>query len=108
MRTRRVGTFTLGALLIIFGALFLLRIFFDPLSYDIIFRLWPIIFICLGLEILIANFKQGDETAPLIYDKAAFALIIVLSFFAIGMAVTEVCIDYANAHLVTYELSNIY
>lgn len=102
MRTRRVGTFTLGTLLIVFGALFLLRIFFDTLSYDTIFRLWPIIFISLGSEILFANFKQSDEMTPLVYDKAAFALIIILSFFAIGMAITDVCINYANARIALY------
>lgn len=102
MKTRRVGTFTLGALLIIFGALFLLRIFFDALSYDIIFRLWPIIFICLGSEILMMNLKKNDENATFVYDKAAIALIIVLSFFAIGMAITEVCIDYAHTQIAIY------
>ncbi|NLP35762.1 MAG: hypothetical protein GX359_11345 [Clostridiales bacterium] len=102
MKPRRVGTFTLGALLIIFGALFLLRIFFEALSYDIIFRLWPIIFICLGSEILIANYKQNDEKSSLVYDKAAIALIFILSFFAIGMAITEVCIDYVNLRITMY------
>ncbi|MBE5966211.1 MAG: hypothetical protein E7255_04515 [Lachnospiraceae bacterium] len=99
MKTRKVGTFTLGALLIVFGVLFLLRIFFHNLSYIFIFKLWPIIFISLGVEILISNFLQSDENNTLVYDKTAFVLIIILSFFAMGMAITEVCIHYANVQI---------
>lgn len=91
MRTHRVGTITLGTMLISFGLLFLLRIFILTLTYDFIFKLWPIIFIVLGIEILIANVKQTQE--KLIYDKAAIALMVVLSFFAIGMAITDFCIQ---------------
>jgi hypothetical protein len=100
IKTHRVGTITLGGMLISFGLLFLLRIFLIDLSYEIIFKLWPIIFIFLGSEILIANFKQKED--KLIYDKTAFALIIILSFFAMGMAITELCINYANAHITLY------
>ncbi len=99
-KTHRVGTFTLGGMLIIFGILFLLRIFNLGITYDLIFKLWPTIFIFLGGEILIANFRQqGDK---LIYDKTAFALIFVLSFFAMGMAVIDYCMNIANTHITIY------
>lgn len=101
MKTHRVGTFTLGGMLIVFGVLFLLRIFFAELSYDIIFKLWPVVFIFLGSEILIANFSQKEESR-MVYDKTAFALIIILSFFAMGMAITELCINYASSHISIY------
>jgi UDP-N-acetylmuramyl pentapeptide phosphotransferase/UDP-N-acetylglucosamine-1-phosphate transferase len=96
-KTHRVGTVTLGGMLVVFGALFLLRIFFHELSYEIIFKLWPVVFIFLGLEILLANFVQKEE--KLVYDKTAFALIIILSFFAMGMAITELFLDYASTHM---------
>ncbi len=99
-KSHRVGTITLGGMLVTFGVLFLLRIFLVDLSYEIIFKLWPIIFIFLGLEILVANFRQQEE--KLIYDKTAFALIIILSFFAMGMAITEFCIEYAGSHITVY------
>ena len=101
MRTHRVGTFTLGGMLVVFGVLFMLRLFFSALSYDIIFKLWPIIFIFLGIEILIANFNQ-KENSKLVYDKTAFALIIILSFFAMGMAIAEFCLNYAGTHISVY------
>ncbi|MBB2182110.1 hypothetical protein H0486_04380 [Lachnospiraceae bacterium MD1] len=96
-KVHRVGTITLGGMLVVFGILFLLRIFIPALSYDIIFKLWPVVFIFLGLEILIANFSQKED--KLVYDKTAFALIIILSFFAMGMAFTDLCITYAQSHV---------
>jgi UDP-N-acetylmuramyl pentapeptide phosphotransferase/UDP-N-acetylglucosamine-1-phosphate transferase len=96
-KTHRVGTLTLGGMLVTFGALFLLRIFLQDLSFEIIFKLWPVIFIFLGIEILFANFIQKEE--KLIYDKTAFALIIILSFFAMGMAMVEFIFENVNNHL---------
>ena len=101
-KTHRVGTITLGGMLITFGVLFLLRIFFVTLSYSIIFKLWPVIFIFLGFEILIANFKQKDGEAALIYDKTAFALIIILSFFAMGMSIVEFVMTQIDYDAVTH------
>lgn len=98
MRIHRVGTLTFGILLVTFGILFLLRIFIPDLSYEFIMKLWPIIFILLGVEILLANMKPSES--KLIYDKTAFFLIIVLSFFAMGMAFMEEIFRYAiNYHL---------
>ena len=98
-RTHRVGTFTLGGMLITFGIIFLLRIFISTISFGIIFKLWPIIFIFLGLEILIANFNQKED--KLVYDKTAFALIIILSFFAMGMSMVEFIMEQVNLGLTT-------
>lgn len=97
MKTHRVGTITLGGMLVVFGVLFLLRIFLIGLSFEIIFKLWPVIFIFLGFEILLANFKQKEE--KLLYDKTAIGLIVILSFFAMGMAIMELCINYASLRI---------
>ncbi len=92
-KIHRVGTFTLGGLLISFGVLFLLRLFISTMTYNLIFSLWPVIFIFLGIEILIANHIQKGEA--LIYDKSAIALIILLTFFAMGMAI----VDFVMTHI---------
>lgn len=102
MRKHRVGTLTLGIMLIISGILFLLRTLIQSLSYEFIFRLWPFVFIFLGFELLYANFNHSDEKNKLIYDKTAFFLIIVLSFFAVGMAMAELCINYTSSNLICY------
>lgn len=38
VRIRRVGTLTFGCMLLVFGILFLIRIFVPGLDYEIIFR----------------------------------------------------------------------
>lgn len=100
-KTHKVGTITLGITLITFGVLFLLRIFIPGLSYEIVVKMWPVIFIILGLEILIASFSQKED--KLVYDKTAIFLTVVLTFFAMGMAVLDCFIqyfhEYAGLHL---------
>jgi hypothetical protein len=100
MRIHRVGTLTLGGMLVAFGAMFLMHLFVASITYDIIFKVWPIIFIFLGFEILIANFRQKEE--KILYDKTSFVLIVFLSFFAMGMALVQTCIEYAGTHLTIY------
>lgn len=84
MRTRRVGTFTLGADLIIFGILFMLRVFTNIISYSMVFKLWPVLFILLGIEIIMGNTKEKESNV--IYDGYAIFLIVLLTIFAMGMA----------------------
>jgi len=94
VKTHRVGTLTLGVSLITFGILFLLRLFVSSLSYAFIFKLWPIIFIFLGLEILIANHIQKKN--KLVYDKASVALTVILTFFAMFMSWMDFVIEHAD------------
>lgn len=82
-RTHRVGTVTFGLILVILGTLLLLHLIFPVLDYELIFRLWPIIFIILGIEVLISSWKPE---AQLQYDGAAVFLMIVLVVFAMCMA----------------------
>lgn len=100
MTQHRVGTITLGTMLITFGVLFLLHIILPGITFAFIFKLWPIIFIFLGLEILISNMRLKEE--KLNYDGGAIALIIILSFFAMGMAIVEYCGEYAGAHITLF------
>ena len=99
-KTHKVGTITLGGMLIVFGILFLLRLFIPTMSYEMIFRLWPVIFIFLGGEVLIANFRQKEER--MVYDKTAIVMVMLLSFFAMGMAVIDFCLTTASAHITLY------
>ena len=82
IRTHRVGSFTTGISLIAFGVMFMLHLFSNIITYDMIFKLWPMILIGLGIEVLLSNaFKDR-----IIYDKAAIVLMILMAFFAMGMA----------------------
>lgn len=94
MRIHRVGTFTLGIVLIIFGTLFMLNMFFPGMDYVFIFRLWPIMLISLGFEILIANMRSTKSKIDFVYDKGAVLLMIILSFFSMSMAAIDFSMRY--------------
>jgi len=86
-RGRRVGTLTAGVVLIIFGVLFLLHLISPGISYLIIVSFWPVILIILGIEIIAAYIINKEEKMK--YDAGAICLVIVLSFFAMGMGGLE-------------------
>ena len=65
--THRVGTITLGVTMISIGVIYLLQLFFHILDYMWIWKLWPVIFIMLGVEILVSNVRSGGQFS---YDKA--------------------------------------
>ena len=80
MKTKRVGSITCGLVLILFGILFFVHMFVPGLSYEVIFHLWPLILILLGIEILAANAKAADQVFK--YDVGAVFLILALAVFA--------------------------
>ncbi|HEY5563244.1 MAG TPA: hypothetical protein VIK72_16110 [Clostridiaceae bacterium] len=91
LKGRRVGTFTAGITLIIFGILFIGRIIFPALNLSMIMSIWPIILVLLGIEIIVAYIVNNEEKIR--YDAGAIILIITLSFFAMGMAGMEFVIN---------------
>lgn len=109
LHIHRVGTFTLGILLIFFGILFLIHTAGFALSYTAIFRFWPVILVFLGCEILLAQLLYGkkDQTVRLVYDKTAVFLLILLTFFAMGMALTDVILS-ASQSVLPHVMSEIH
>lgn len=93
MEHRRMGTFTMGVCLLIFGVLFLLHIFLSTMDYLMIFHLWPVIFILLGGEILYYSVRGKDCNMK--YDYAAIILLLLLAFFAMGMAGFDLLLEHA-------------
>ncbi len=90
IRVHRVGTITTGLSMIVFGILFLLHSFGYIMNYEMIFQFWPIMLIGLGIELLLASCMKKK----FVYDKGAIMLLIVMTFFVIGMATVDVCFDY--------------
>ncbi|WP_026663636.1 hypothetical protein [Butyrivibrio proteoclasticus] len=95
IRVHRVGSITTGLFMIALGVSFILHLFFGLISYEMIFRLWPFMIIGLGIELLISNFL----TDKIIYDKAAIFLMIVIAFFAMGMAGADWCFTYLSGQI---------
>ena len=92
MKQRRVGTITLGGILILYGVAFLLHTFVEGISYYLIFRLWPVIFLALGIEVLFASINWKEQEFK--YDFAAIIIVCILVVFAMGMA----GLDWMYAH----------
>lgn len=92
VRVHRVGSITTGISMIALGIAFLLHLIFDLISYEWIFRMWPLILIGLGIELLLSNFSKEK----IIYDKAAIFLMFLVSFFAIGMAGMDIFMEYLS------------
>lgn len=95
MRERRVGSITCGILMIVFGILFLVHMFYPPLSLGTIMKLWPLVLVALGVEMIAANRKQEEDTEEILkYDKGAVFLVFLLACFAAGMGLLEYFMDF--------------
>ncbi len=88
-RVHRVGTITAGMSMIVFGILLLLHTFFEMISYHIIFSLWPLILIGLGIELLLSNFLEKT----IVYDKTAVFILVFMVFFVMAMAIADICLE---------------
>ena len=91
---RRVGTLTAGLVLILFGVLFLLRVVSPNINYLFIVSFWPVILIILGIEVVVGYVVNKEEKIK--YDTGAIWLIILLSFFAMGMGGVEFIMTNLN------------
>ena len=101
MRTRRVGTLTMGVSLIAAGVLFAVHLFIPGiLTYYYIFRLWPLILILLGAEVLIANVRNREE--KVVYDGWAIFIMVLAMMLAGALAGCQILLDYgiAQGHII--------
>ena len=95
VRTHRVGSFTAGLSMIVFGVLFLLHLIIGTLNYALIFSLWPMMLVGLGIELFLSNFSQRK----IVYDKGSVFLLIFMAFFAMMMAFADVCMKVGSAYI---------
>ena len=72
IKGRRVGTFTTGIVLVMFGIMFLLRLIYPSINYLVIASLWPLVLILLGIEIIVAYLINKEEIMK--YDFGAIIL----------------------------------
>ena len=89
VRTHRVGTFTSGFCMVGFGVLLLLHNLLDIMDYEMIFGLWPLILIGMGVELLLSNIFKSK----IVYDKAAVVLLFVMVLLVMVLAGVDVCME---------------
>lgn len=97
MQSRRVGTLTLGILLIVLGIIyFLITVFNIPLEKKIL-EFWPLILVSLGTEVLVLNNIALKKDMTLKYDFISFMLIIIMLFFSFGAyALSKLAEDFLD------------
>lgn len=89
-KPRRVGTFTLGVVLILSGIAMLLCMFFPALDLTFLLKLSPLILVSLGAETLLAA-RRGSAIR---YDWVGMILCFVLVSCALGLFVIAWCLLY--------------
>ena len=89
VRTHRVGTFTSGFCMVGFGVLLLLHNLLDIMDYEMIFGLWPLILIGMGIELLLSNVFKSK----IVYDKAAVVLLFVMVLLVMVLAGVDMCME---------------
>lgn len=83
MRQWRVGTLSMGLLLVLTGLGLLVGQFYKLEVIDLSLKWWPVIFILLGIEVLAQNLFKKDENSRLQYD--IFSIIIILFIVTAGL-----------------------
>lgn len=96
LKGRRVGTFTAGISLLGFGILFFIHTFAVNFNYQFVFKLWPVILILLGVEMIVAYLLNKDSAIR--YDAGAIVIVIILAMFAMGMGGTEFILEHSRFH----------
>ena len=77
MRQWRVGTLTMGLVLVLSGIGLLYAQFDRAGAVGSLLQWWPDIFVLLGIEVLVQNYWKKDEGSGLRYDILS---IIIVSF----------------------------
>lgn len=85
-RIHRVGSITCGVVLVAAGILYLLATFWKTIPLELVFHLWPVILILVGLEILLSRVLSGERMQ---YDKTAIWIMVMMILFSMFLA----CVD---------------
>lgn len=92
-REWRVGTLSMGILLIALGCTLFISQFKGWSSLQIIFKLWPIVLIMLGCEILGYLFFSRKETSIVKYDGFSIFIIILIILLSIAAYAAKIFLD---------------
>lgn len=89
MRQWRVGTLTMGILLITAGIVSMLSQFKGISILASIIKWWPVVLILLGLEIIIFNVFLKEDKARVKFDGFSIFIILLILLFASGASVFQ-------------------
>jgi len=89
-----VGRYTAGTVCILGGILYILSLFTTIISLQTACKLWPLIFIGVGAELIIASVKAKGEKIR--YDWLSIVLIFVMISAAFMMQIFNMIVTYVD------------
>lgn len=101
MRQWRVGTLSMGLLLLSAGVGLLLAQFDGQKAFNLAMRWWPLILIILGIEVLIYTWSRKNEEGRVKYDLFSIIMVVFLIFTALGLKLVQ---DVGLAQYITKQL----
>lgn len=78
MRNKRVGTLSMGIVLILFGTLIFISQINSFSATEIFIKFWPAILILLGLEILYYVYTNKKQETKIVYDGFSIFIVIII------------------------------
>jgi hypothetical protein len=86
MRQWRVGSFSMGLLLVLLGVGLLLdRFRGSTTAFELINNWWPVVLILLGVEVLAVGFLDRNQTVKFKYDFWSMLLVVFFFCFSLGI-----------------------
>lgn len=85
MKIKRVGTISMSIVLIAFGVILFLSQINEYSALNMVLKVWPVILILMGLEILWYKYFSKDESIIIKYDLFSVFVIFVILFVNIGI-----------------------
>jgi len=85
MKTKRVGTISMSIILILFGVILFMSQINEFSALSMVLKLWPLILILIGLEVLWYRYSIKDENITIKYDLFSIFVILVILFVNVGM-----------------------
>lgn len=61
MKIKRIGINSMGLSLIFFGLIMIISQFSQLGAFDLLIKLWPLILIFIGLEVIYINYRYGNS-----------------------------------------------
>ncbi|WBW97454.1 hypothetical protein [Oceanirhabdus sp. W0125-5] len=106
MKQMRVGTFSLGILLVIIGVLILFGGIKGIGGALLILKFWPIILISIGIEVLYFVYRNKGEEVKLKYDVLAVFIFITLVLISSGVFIFNEFMDNEVSNVVMGEIKS--
>ena len=87
MRTKRVGTISMGLVLIGFGLVLFIAQFSKISAVELFIRLWPAILILLGGELLYCAYRRQKDKDDLLIKYDIFSIFIVTTILIVNLGI---------------------